>query len=235
MVEMSPAATAIVYKFSVEQCDVLHERRRQLQRFREARQDWLDRLNGPHANAVSNQLRSLMYFDTAYATLSAARTLEAHRPVNELLWMLYEYGYPCLIATGVRRLVDTDERTGSLMSLVLAIEKVERNEHLFTRENYVCNDGLPFDPQPAMAQFHQSVPTNSANFFRVPSSGPQAWMSSEIAHKSFDRLSGAAEDERRKRGDRISGQIFERLRAGLSSEPIKKVCALVDTQITRGT
>ena len=108
-----------MYKFSVEQCDVPAESRRRLQRFREARQNWLDRLNGPHANAVSSQLRSLMYFDTAYATLSAARRLEAQRPVNELLWILYEYGYPCLIATGVRRLVDTDDRTGSLMSLVL--------------------------------------------------------------------------------------------------------------------
>jgi hypothetical protein len=56
-------------------------------------------------------------------------------------------------------------------------------------------------------------------------------MSSETAHKSFDRLSGTAENQRRRRGDRISGQISERLRAGLSSEPIKKVCALVDTRI----
>jgi hypothetical protein len=220
-----------MYNFAVEQCDVTAERRRQLLRFREARQRWLDRLNGPSANAISTQLSSLMYFDTAYATLRAIRVVEAHRPVNELLWILYEFGYPCLIATGVRRLVDKHEKTGSLMSLVLAVEQVERNESLFTRENYVCNDGLPFDSQAVLSRFHQSIPADSTNFFRVPSSGSQAWMSSEIAHKSFDRLSGTADGAPRRRGDCVSPEVFNRIKSGLSSEPIEKVCALVDTRI----
>ena len=221
-----------MYQFPVEQCDVLPERRRRLERFRATRERWLERLNGPHANAVSNQLRTLMYFDTAYATLTAAHRLEAYRPINEMLFMLYEHGYASLIATGVRRLVDTDEKTGSLMSLVLAIESVEQHESLFTRENFVCNDGLPFDFQTVIDQFYRDNPAaNPEGYLRLPTSGPQGWMSSELAHQAFDRLAAHVGGETRKRGDRISPQVFERLRTALASDPIKKLCAFVDTRI----
>jgi hypothetical protein len=220
-----------MYQFPVDQCDVPLDRQRRLERFRTERQKWLDRLNGTHANAVSNQLRTLMYVDTAYAALKAAHELEAYRPINEMLFLLSEHGYASLIATGVRRLVDKDEKTGSLMNLALSIESAERNGSLFTRENYVCNDGLPFDYRAVITQFHRDNSTNPDNFLRLPSSGPRAWMSSELAHKAFDRPSAHTVGADRKRGDRISPEVFERLRTALASEPIRKLCAYVDTQV----
>jgi hypothetical protein len=220
-----------MYIFPLDQCDVPKVRHPRLQRFREARQSWLEVLNGEHVNSIRNQVSTLFTYDCSYGTLSAVRALDPDRPINGMLNSFTHWGYVSLIATGIRRLVDWHENTGSLMHLVQKIQKCDANEALITRENYVCNDGLPYNYEGVMLDFHCARPGTPDGFMRVPSSGPQAWMSSQLAHQSFDRLAGLPKGNERSRADRVSGEVYQRLIGAMKSESIERLCAFVDTQI----
>ncbi len=80
------------------------------------------------------------------------------------------------------------------------MEDVKRDFGLFTRENYVCFDGLPYDYE--AVQYKEMTEHAGKGIFWGATSGPTAWAASRMAHEQFDRLAGI-DPARRSREDRL--------------------------------
>jgi hypothetical protein len=210
--------------YSVEECDVRKSERRALEQYRQMRRKWLESIRGAADNTISKQIHQLAWNTTVFHTLNEARRIESERKVNSSMWNLVVDGYAHIAALGIRRLVDHHKSTNSIKRVLL---DMEANKHLFSREFFVCYDGLPYDHEAAEERrFAARDLSTIGQPMWVSTTGPDAGFSSKRRHHVFDCL----EDKSRKpgRSQPISTEIFERLKKMLNSEVIKKVCTMAD-------
>src|SRR5262245_30956085 len=97
----------------------------------------------------------------------------------------------------IRRLLD---KTSGVISLRRLINELRSNWRLFTRENFVCHDGLPYDYEAVMVK--EMAARAGEGAFWGSTTGPDAWATSRMAHEQFDRLAGIDPSERT-REDRL--------------------------------
>lgn len=222
MAGMSP----LDYKYTLEQCDVAAERRAQLKEYRAFRAKCIEMLRGKGAASVTTQMHDLAWDTAVFQTLNEARRLEPGRQVNGPMWGLLTNGYVSRMVLGIRRLVDPDETTTGLGSI---LAKIRKKHVLLTRENYVCHDGLPFDPAPARDKFYDSkrLEMGRHTAFWLESEGPGSFATSERAHEDFDMLCDASPSTGT-RDERLSLEVLDRLEAALKSDEIKRVRRLAN-------
>lgn len=215
------------YEYTIEECDVPKVRRAALGEYRTFRQKCLEYVHGSADTSVTNQVYDLTWHTAVFRTLNEARRIEPRRSVNGALWELTTAGYASLMSLGIRKLVDCDRRTDSVWNV---IAQVERRPELLTRENFLCYDGLPYDYEAVQREDLASLDLSSCSHVRwVPTRGPKAWGTSEIMHRTFDRLSG--NPKKRKRSDKIQPSILVALKERLSHPSIKKVCTFADRRV----
>lgn len=215
------------YEYTIEQCDVPEVRRGNLAEYRKFRTTCLDYLRGDRDTSVITQVHSLAWFTAVFRTLNEARRLEPDRKVSGPLWELTSTGYASLITLGVRKLVDNHPQANSIWNVVAKIENCQRNGALITRENFVCFDGLPFDPEPGKRS-HAEV-ARDGKLYRLPTKGREAWGMSQIVHEWFDRMCG--HPVKRRRCDMFDLSILERVKKQLQHPTIKKVCTFADKRV----
>jgi hypothetical protein len=87
-----------------------------------------------------------------------------------------------------------------LFSLRRLIIEMRRNWPLFTRENSVCHDGLPYDYEAVMVK--EMTARAGGGAFWAAITGPDAWATARLAHEQFDRLDGI-DPGQRAREDRL--------------------------------
>jgi hypothetical protein len=113
-----------------------------------------------------------------------------------------------------------------VISLRRLFEKIAANRDMITRENYVCHDGLPYDPEEAERAFYAGKSVDEiAGIVGLPMEGPQAFSSSERLHAEFDRLSGVAADKR-KREDLVSETVFATIRELFNDKAFANILAV---------
>ena len=118
----------------------------------------------------------------------------------------------------IRRLLD---RRPDVISLRRLLEDVSRWKGLFTREIYVCYDGLPYEPGD-----WQSLPaTVETQMFGIQAPGLSKYHRSWVRHEAFDKLSGTEPDSR-KRTDRIRDEICERIQSWIDNTPANRLVVL---------
>jgi hypothetical protein len=109
------------------------------------------------------------------------------------------HGHVATQVLAIRRLVD--DGNSDIISLRRLVKDMRRNFALFTRENHVCFDGLPYDYE---AVRHTRFMENAGNWGKggiwVPTSGPQGDCISESAHRQFDQLAGIDPAKRSREG-----------------------------------
>ncbi len=214
------------YEYAVEQCDVAStpKARRRLQAYREFRTSCLERLNGNENISVSRQIHELIWHTMVFYCLNEARRIESSRIVNGPLFELLGAGFSNIMTLGIRRLVDTD---GQTMSLVTLIQSIEKQADLLTREHFVSYDGIPFDGSAAEAEYVEQILREGAGMARwLPTKGPKAWSTSQMMHAAFDRTSGKSGS--RTRGDAIGAHVLVNLKDALSSPEITRVKTFAD-------
>jgi hypothetical protein len=153
------------YEYTVEQCNVPEVRRGALSEYRAFRRKGLETLRGDSNTSVMNQVHNLTWQTAVFRTLNEARRLEPQRAVNGAMWELTAAGYANLMTLGIRRLVDWDENTDSVPTV---IAWVERRPELLSRERYICFDGLPYD----FSGTFQPFLTLGATIMKTPNAGP---------------------------------------------------------------
>jgi hypothetical protein len=112
----------------------------------------------------------------------------------------------------IRRLIEKPKSNPkwAVISLRRILKDIEDNIDLITRENYICYDGLPYDYESVHKKNLANLPRDGRDVHvgTLPTSGPEAWLTSKRAHRSFDRLS-QVDPANRKRTDLIRSEIFE--------------------------
>ena len=103
----------------------------------------------------------------------------------------------------IRRLIDPKK---GVISLCRLVGDIKTNINLFTRENYVCFDGLPFDY--AAVQHKEMLARAGEAFWWGDTWGPNAHGTSQMAHEQFDKLMGVSVGSRARREDRIPTSIL---------------------------
>jgi hypothetical protein len=100
------------------------------------------------------------------------------------------------------------DKRKDVISLSRLLADIGDNVDLFTRENFVGFDGLPYDYEVAKARVQASISGSDKQGYWTPRTGPDAYWVSEAAHREFDRLSGIA-PVHRSRTDQISKVYIE--------------------------
>jgi hypothetical protein len=195
------------YTYPLAQCDVTAEKRAALESYRDKRRLWLSWISTDEHHAIWTVLSSMVWTDVAFKTLTnfavgdEANALNNHLMVEALL-----DGHVATQVLAIRRLVD--DGNSDIISLRRLVKDLRRNFALFTRENYVCFDGLPYD---YVAVRRARFMENAGNWGRggiwVPTSGPQGDGTSEIAHRQFDKLAGI-DPAKRSREDRLPASLL---------------------------
>jgi hypothetical protein len=172
------------YSYKIEQCDVPEERRRALQQFRDKRRLWLSWLDEDEHHAIWQTLHEMVWTEVAFNVLSGLAEDNDNALNNPLIVEALLRGHVATQVLAIRRLMD---RGGSgIISLRRLVRDIAGCFELFTRDNFVCFDGLPYDYQAVRdARFAENVGSIWESH-----EGPEAGSASEMAHMEFDKLAG---------------------------------------------
>ncbi|MCK1789625.1 hypothetical protein [Pseudomonas violetae] len=212
------------YLYPVDQCDVDKSRQKALDHYRQLRSKCLEAIRGSAENSIANQIHQLTWNSAVFHALNEARRIESERKVNGAMWNLIVDGYAHIAALGIRRLVDHHKDSNSIKRVLLDLEA---NKHLISREMFVCYDGLSYDHEAAeLRRLAARDPKSLGKATWISTTGPDAGFNSKLRHDIFDSIA----DGRRKAGrsQPISAEIFDRLKAMLNSDVVKKVCTMAD-------
>jgi hypothetical protein len=195
------------YAYTIAQCDVPAERRAALQSYRDKRRLWLSWISTDEHHAIWTVLSSMVWTDVAFKTLSHfAIADEANALNNHLMVQALFDGHVATQVLAIRRLMD--DGNNDIISLRRQVKDLRRNFVLFTRENYVCFDGLPYDYEAVRhARFMEIAANGATGNIWVPTSGPQGDSTSQMAHMQFDKLAGI-DPAKRTREDRLPSSLL---------------------------
>ncbi len=114
-------------------------------------------------------------------------------------------GHVAIQILAIRRLID--RRNADVISLPRLLKDLRKHFHLFTRENYVCFDGLPYDYEAARQSWFLNNFGSGNGGGWAPNEGPHAAYPSEAAHRQFDDLAGI-DPSNRCRSDRLPESLL---------------------------
>ncbi len=204
------------YKYLIEQCEVVNKEK--LVQFRQKRQQCLFWLKTDEHHAISSVIWSMAWNDVAFRTLLQIATIDHGSGLyNPLLTEALVEGHFAIQVLAIRRLMDN---TKGVISLWRLLEDMKRNIHLFTRENFIAYDGLPYDYE-AVERRVMAAHIGKGAFWGAKS-GPDAHRPSQRAHEIFDRLAGI-DPGNRSRGDRVPPARIETLEKWLTESDADKL------------
>jgi hypothetical protein len=200
------------FQYTLAQCDVPPERRATLEAYRAKRLQWLAWLDDDEHHAIWTAISAMVWTDVSFRTLAQLAIDDEESCLgNSLLAEQIINGHVATQVLAIRRLVDN---RADVISLRRLIKDVRRCWNLFTRENYVCHDGLPYDYEPVMLKEMGAQIGKGA--FWAATSGPNAYGTSSMAHEQFDKLAGI-EPTRRSREDRLPIALLDMVEGWLDN------------------
>jgi hypothetical protein len=198
------------YRYAIEQCDVVNKTA--LAEFRAKRLECLEWLNNDEVHAIWPQLSAALWNDVTFRTIAdMANGFSESALHNTLLAESLLQGYYSTQVLVIRRLFD---KRSDVISLRRIVGDIGKNLHLFTRENYVCSDGLPYDYEAVEQANMIEVLKAGGGCFWAEREGPKAYTPSKMLHAVFDELSGVGPDAR-SRSDQMSTKVPGALAAWL--------------------
>jgi hypothetical protein len=190
------------YAYTITQCDVPAERRAALDSYRAKRRVWLSWISTDEHHAIWTTLHSMVWTDVAFKTLTNFAVGDDENALNnQLMVEALLNGHVATQVLAIRRLMDRS--SSGVISLRRLVKDIKRDFALFTRENYVCYDGLPYDYLAVrQARFEKNTGKWGQGGIWSPTEGPEGDSTSELAHKQFDKLAGI-DPAKRSREDRL--------------------------------
>jgi hypothetical protein len=179
---------------------------------------WLSWLHTDEVHPIWPTLHTMVWTDVAFRTLTAFMSNEENALNNPLIEEALVKGHLATQVLAIRRLVEDSSK--DRISLRTLLKDLRRHRNLFTRENYVCCDGTPYDYQVLRkARFVENAGTPGKG---APRGGPQDDTLSEALHIQFDKLIGIDDPTKRSREDCLFAFILStqtcqppsRMRAG---------------------
>jgi hypothetical protein len=221
-------ATLSDYKYGLDDCDV--EDKQLLLKFREKRASWLILLDEDRVHSISTQISGMLWHDAGYRVVNEARRFSDNKDetsaIAPLLAEQFDLGYFAYQILAISKLLERNSSNPnkSVVSLRRLLSEIVSDRCLFTRENFVCFDGLPYDHLTAMQEYYRKNPP-SEGILWMPTEGPEAFDISAIQHQQFDFLSGVDSDKR-SRKDVIAVESLEKIELALESEVFSDILEL---------
>jgi len=192
------------FAYPIAECDVPTERHAALQSYRDKRRLWLSWIDRDEHHAIWQTLSSMVWTDVSFKVLIHFAVIdESNALSNTLLGQALIDGHVATQVLAIRRLMD--DGRNDIISLRRLVKDLRRNFDLFTRENFVCFDGLPYDYE--AVQRKEITERIVRGAFWGETSGPAAHGTSRMAHEQFDRLAGI-HPENRRREDRLPTSLL---------------------------
>lgn len=193
-------------------CDV--EDKEKLTLFRNLMLKWKKWLNGESGYDIFSQIQDITWYDTVFRTFNKVRKLNYENPSDKIgfngpIIELLDLGFFNTQTLAIRKLTDSNYKSPekSVYSLVGLIDDIYSNIDIFTRENFICYEGVPYNG-PSLKM------TNKWEYY---------W---ETKQENFDRFSGITENNR-KRKDKIKESVLEKLKENL------KLCKNIRTYVNK--
>lgn len=157
-------------KYRLDQCDVPAERRSSLESFRAKRREWLSWLDTDEDYATWTTVHTMVWTEVSFGALRDLALDCDGALTNPLLVEALLKGHVARQVLAVRRLMD---RRRNNISLPRLLQDIEKNLHLFTRKNFFCFDGLPYNYRAVReAQTRQSLERGTmGGISGIPKSG----------------------------------------------------------------
>jgi hypothetical protein len=195
------------YAYSIAQCDVKIENRDAFQSYRDKRRVWLSWIDTDEHHAIWQVLSSMVWTDVSFKSLTHFAINDENNGLNNtLLAQALIDGHVATQVLAIRRLMD--DSNSDIISLRRLVKDLKRNFALFTRENYVCFDGLPYDYE--AVQLKEMMEHIGKGAFWGETSGPGAHSTSRMAHEQFDKLAGI-DPAKRSREDRLPVSLLAKI------------------------
>jgi hypothetical protein len=192
------------YDYPITQCDVAPEKRSALESYRAKRRLWLTWIDTDEHHAIWRVISSMVWTDVSLRVLAHLAVNDENNALNNsLLAEALLEGHVATQILAIRRLMD--DRNEDIISLRRLVKDLKRNRALFTRENYVCFDGLPYDYEAVLQRELMEHARGGA--FWGETSGPGAHSTSRMAHEQFDQLTGI-NAANRSREDRLHVSVL---------------------------
>jgi hypothetical protein len=195
------------YEFAIAQCDVVDKAA--LAVFREKRGLWLVWLETDEHHAIWQVLSTMVWRDVVFRTIAEIANANPQSGLhNPLLTEALLSGYFATQVLAIRRLMDNANK--DVISLPRLLKDIRRNLKLFTRENIVGFDGLPYDYAAVEQRIMLQHLRQGGGGFWAARTGPDAYFPAQMAHEKFDRLTGVCPEDR-SRNDRLPKRIINEL------------------------
>lgn len=206
-----------VFSYPIDECDVLD--RSNLEKFRVFKADALGMLINDELSIV-NQFYALSWETRVFHLINESWKIaknydEIYGVQNPIISEMLLNGYVFSQILGIRKLTDPnhDDKNRRVNSIPSLIHKIRQNINIFTRENFVCGDGLPYDFEAVKSKDHaegikKALENGGTHASWKPMKGPLAWSTSERFHIEFDKLSKTSTDKRA-RQDTISHDVLD--------------------------
>jgi hypothetical protein len=192
------------YAYPIAQCDVAPEKRAALESYRSKRRLWQSWIDTDEHHAIWQVLSSMVWTDVSFKALTHFAVDDENNGLNNtLLAEALLDGHVATQVLAIRRLMDNG--SSGIISLRRLVKDLKRHFRLFTRENYVCFDGLPYDYE--AAQQKEMMEHVGKGSFWGETSGPRAHTTSRMAHEQFDRLADI-DPAKRNREDRLPPSLL---------------------------
>lgn len=168
-------------------CDVSDKE--SLARFRERRRVWEEWQTTDEVHSIHKQIDEMIFDHAIFESINLASKIAAENEDSSVavsptaFWYLHK-SYVANQFMAIRRLYDEDHR-GDTITLKRLLRDVKENFELFTRENFVCHDGLPFDPKPDREKHNAEMMKRGSGAHWVQR---QPFHLSEQRHSLFDSL-----------------------------------------------
>lgn len=184
----------------------------------------LQQLKTDPVHNVYSQIVAMIDRDRTWRLINQTRGLARERKATDPEWrsaaqngMLADFmdaGHVAMQTLAIRRLLEEKQSNprGQIISLRRVVAAVKGNRSLITRENFVCHDGLPYDPAPGAARALTAAAEKPDEMHWIATKGREGWDMAETLHEAFDTLSGVSRD-RRSRDDLIRVAYFDELEA----------------------
>ena len=188
----------MVYEYLPSQCDVRVAELSRLKKFRARLSVWREWLSKDE-HSIWQQIHKMLWNDMVFRTINECRRLAVENPspnvgFNGPVAIFIDQSYVANQLLAIRRLTESNAR-GDAITLPRLLDDMKAHADLFTRELYVCHDGLPFDPEPARDRTLAKLAAEAAENNGVvgtwlATTGPEAYDTAIRTHVHFDRLVG---------------------------------------------
>jgi hypothetical protein len=212
----------MTFQHPISECDVRESERPRLERFRERFSVWREWLSKDE-HSIWRQIHGMLWNDMVFRTINECRRIAEKNPsshvgFNRAVASFIDEGYAAKQLLAIRRLTEPSRR-GDAITIPRLLDDMKANADLFTREIYVCHDGLPFDPEPARQRSLQKLAAEAENnngvtFTYLPTQGPEAYDMATLVHENFDRLTGALRKSW-SRDDKLNPDLFDQVKSKL--------------------